>query len=240
MLTVKQVSQKTGVSVRTLHHYDAIGLLPPSALSPAGYRLYNEAALCRLQSILLFRELRFPLKEIKAMLDDPSFSPAEALEQRIRILELQQAQISDLLTFARALKQKGAFSMTEPMIGTEELEQYKAEAKARWGQTKAYAEFSEKQKNGADNAAGLDRLNSVFAAFGTLRHLPVSDARVQSTVGDLKAAITEHFYTCTDEILRGLGQMYVADERFARNIDRAGGPGTADFAGRAIAFYCAK
>ena len=86
MWTVKQVSRITGVSVRTLHHYDAIGLLRPAKVTDAGYRLYDDAALRRLQNILLFRELQFPLKEIKAILDSPDFDPTAALEQQIRLL----------------------------------------------------------------------------------------------------------------------------------------------------------
>ena len=79
MRTVKEVSKLTGVSVRTLHHYDAIGLLKPTAVTQAGYRLYDDEALGRLQSILLFRELQFPLKEIQAILDSPGFDRSQAL-----------------------------------------------------------------------------------------------------------------------------------------------------------------
>ena len=88
MRTVKEVSRLTGVSVRTLHHYDAIGLLKPTEVTRAGYRLYDDTALSRLQSILLFRELQFPLKEIKAILDSPDFDPEEALTQQIKLLEM--------------------------------------------------------------------------------------------------------------------------------------------------------
>ena len=97
MKTVHEVSQISGVSVRTLHHYDAIGLLRPTAVTEAGYRLYDDTALARLQSILLFRELEFPLKEIKRIMDDPQFDQATALEQQIRLLELQQERLSRLI-----------------------------------------------------------------------------------------------------------------------------------------------
>ena len=90
MHTVHQVSQITGVSVRTLHHYDQLGLLMPTQVTEAGYRLYDSAALQRLQSILIYRELGFPLKEIKAILDDPAYDPKEALSQQIRLLSLQR------------------------------------------------------------------------------------------------------------------------------------------------------
>ena len=107
MRTVKEVSRMTGVSVRTLHHYDAIGLLKPTAVTGAGYRLYDDAALSRLQNILLFRELQFPLKEIKAILDSPDFDPAAALEQQIRLLVLQCRHIGNLIACARSLQKRG-------------------------------------------------------------------------------------------------------------------------------------
>ena len=93
MRTVNEVSKLTGVSVRTLHHYDAIGLLKPTEVTEAGYRLYDDTALSRLQNILLFRELQFPLKEIKAILDSSNFDPLEALAQQIELLELQYKHI---------------------------------------------------------------------------------------------------------------------------------------------------
>ena len=107
MRTVKEVSKITGVSVRTLHHYDAIGLLKPTKVTEAGYRMYDDTALSRLQNILLFRELQFPLKEIKEILDSPDFDPSEAIAQQIRLLELQYKHLGELLAFAREIQSKG-------------------------------------------------------------------------------------------------------------------------------------
>lgn len=106
MRTVNEVSKLTGVSVRTLHHYDAIGLLKPTEVTETGYRLYDDTALSRLQNILLFRELQFPLKEIKAILDSSSFDPLEALTQQIELLELQYKHIGKLISFAREIQKK--------------------------------------------------------------------------------------------------------------------------------------
>ena len=106
MKTVAEVSRLTGVSVRTLHHYDAIGLLKPTAVTDAGYRLYDETALHRLQAILFFRELQFPLKEIKTILNHPEFDPAEALRQQIHLLELQRDRLNTLIHSAREMEQK--------------------------------------------------------------------------------------------------------------------------------------
>ena len=240
MRTVKEVSRIAGVSVRTLHHYDAIGLLKPAKVTDAGYRLYDDAALGRLQNILLFRELRFSLKEIKAILDSPDFDPAAALEQQIRLLELQYRHIGDLIAFARALQKKGEVIMDFKPFDTSEMEQYKAEAKARWGGSEAYRECARKEAAGADFAQSGRELMELLAGFGALRQLPPDAPAVQEKTAALQSFITEHYYTCTGEVLHSLGQMYTEDERFRRNIDQAGGEGTAAFVRQAIEAYCAK
>lgn len=106
MNTVKEVSRLTGVSVRTLHYYDAISLLKPSRVTEAGYRLYDDTALRRLQTILLFRELQFPLKEIREILGSPGFDPMEALQQQIHLLELQRRHLDKLISHARQIQKK--------------------------------------------------------------------------------------------------------------------------------------
>ena len=141
MKTVKEVSQLTGVSVRALHHYDAIGLLKPTRVTEAGYRLYDDTALARLQSILLFRQLQFPLKDIKSILDSPKFQPMEALEQQIHLLELQREQLDRLLSHARYIQKAGVFSMDFSKFDTSKINAYAAQAKAKWGNTEAWQEF---------------------------------------------------------------------------------------------------
>ena len=106
MKTVKEVSQLTGVSVRTLHHYDAIGLLKPAQVTEAGYRLYDDRALERLHTILLFRELRFSLKQIIQILDAPGFDPIAAVDDQIRLLELQRDHLENLISHARQSKKQ--------------------------------------------------------------------------------------------------------------------------------------
>ena len=150
MKTVKEVSLLTGVSVRTLHHYDAIGLLKPTRVTEAGYRLYDDTALRRLQTILLFRQLQFPLKEIREILDSPGFDPMEALTQQIHLLELQRKHLDNLISHARKIQTTGVFSMDFSNFDTTELEQYTAEAKARWGKTRAWQEYEEKAAGQTD------------------------------------------------------------------------------------------
>ena len=234
MKTVNQVSKLTGVSVRTLHHYDAIGLLKPTQITEAGYRLYDDTALRRLQTVLLFRELEFPLQEIKRILDSPDFNAAAAIDDQIKLLELRRQHLDDLLKHARQIQKTGVISMNFKPFDTTKIDQYAAEAKAKWGKTEAYTEY-EKRGKGAD--AG-DALMALFAEVGNLRHLSPDAPQVQTMVANIQSFITDNYYTCTKQILAGLGQMYIADERFKENIDRAGGEGTAEFVSRAIEIYC--
>ena len=240
MKTVKEVSRLTGVSVRTLHHYDAIGLLPPSRVTEAGYRLYDDAALARLQTILLFRELEFPLKEIKALLDAPGFDPVAALSDQIRLLELRREHLDKLIAHARQIQRTGVMNMDFKPYDTRKLDAYAAEAKQRWGHTDAWKESQEKTK-GKSNAqlvSDADGLMDIFRRLGELRtgspHAPEAQARID----ELRRFICDHYYNCTPQILRGLGQMYAAGGDMTDNIDRAGGEGTAEFAHRAIEVYC--
>lgn len=144
MRTVKEVSRLTGISVRTLHHYDAIGLLKPAAVTESGYRLYNDEALNRLQNILLFRELQFPLKDIRDILDNPDFVPEEALEQQIHLLELKRNHLDKLISFALEIQKKGVNNVNFQPFDKTELERYSTEVKERWGSTAAYREYQEK------------------------------------------------------------------------------------------------
>lgn len=240
MRTVHEVSKSAGVSVRTLHHYDAIGLLKPTAVTDAGYRLYDDAALARLQTILLFRELQFPLKEIKAILEHPDFDRKQALTQQIKLLELQRKRLDELISFARTILTKGVNTMDFSAFDKAELEQYAAEVRANWSGTAAYKEYSQKtaEQTAEERKAAADGLMALFAELGKVKQRSPASPEARALVEQLRQFITDHYYTCTPQILMGLGQMYTGDERFQTSIDRAGGPGTADFANRAIAAYC--
>ena len=236
MKTVKEVSRITGVSVRTLHHYDAIGLLRPTQVTESGYRLYDDAALQRLQIILFFRELEFPLQEIKDILDTPNFDPREALADQIHLLELQKQHLENLIAHARKIHKTGVIDLNFKAFDKHEMDAYAAEAKAKWGKTEAYQEY-EKKSSGKDAQYG-DALMAIFAEIGAVRHLDPASEEVQALVSKIQNHITAHFYNCTKPILAGLGQMYVSDQRFRENIDRAGGEGCAEFVAKAIEIYC--
>ena len=242
MKTVQQVSRLTGVSVRTLHHYDQISLLKPAKITDAGYRLYDEAALRRLQAILFFRELEFPLKQIGEILDRPGFDFSSALADQIRLLELRAEQLQKLISHARQIQETGVIPMDFSAFDRSKQASYAAEAKKRWGSTDAYKEFEEKtagQTQAQQNAAG-DGLMTIFARMGTIRTTDPAASEAQALVKELQDYITAHYYTCTKQILRGLGMMYIAGDDMTANIDAAGGAGTAQFAHEAIEIYCAS
>lgn len=231
MKTVKEISRLTGISVRTLHYYDEIDLLKPTQTTDAGYRLYDDTALERLHSILLFRELQFPLKEIKSILDNPDFDTKTALKEQIKLLELQRNRLDEIIISAREILTKGAELMRFSAFDKTEIDKYTNEAKQKWGHTDAYKEFEEKHSDFADKT---DELMQIFAEIGKIKHLSPDSKEAQNQIKKLQNFITENYYTCTDEIMKNLGQMYIGDERFKNNIDKAGGVGTAEFTAEAI------
>ncbi len=240
MMTVNEVSKLTGVSIRTLQYYDTIGLLKPSRYTEAGYRLYDDVALERLQQILLFKELEFPLKEIKEIIDAPDFDRNKALQQQIELLTMKKEHLENLIDFARGLKLLGVRKVDFKAFDTKKIHEYAKRAKEQWGKTPEYREFEKKMENmnGEEELAMVDEFMQIFAEFGQMMALEPSDEEVQVQVKKLQDYITEHFYTCTKEILGGLGKMYSAGGEFTENIDNAGGGGTAAFTSKAIEVYC--
>ena len=240
MMTVHEVSNLTGVSIRTLHYYDKIGLLSPAEVSGAGYRLYDEASLGKLQQILLFRELEFPLKDIREILSSPDFDRGRALSQQIELLKLKKEHIENLIDLAVGLKTMEVEELTFDAFDTGKIDEYAREARASWGTTAAYREYEAKSKGRTkeENLRIYRGMADIFAEFGRMRDTdPASDA-ARAMVKKLQDYITEHMYTCTKEILSGLGNMYAGGGDFTGNIDRMGGEGTAVFASRAIEAYC--
>lgn len=240
MKTVKEVSQLTGVSVRTLHHYDAIGLLHPTRVTDSGYRLYDDTALRRLNAILLLRELEFPLKEIGQILDSPGFDPIAALEDQIRLLELKREHLDQVIAHARSIQKTGVIELNFKPYDNSAQERYAAEAKERWGKTDAYREYEAKGKSQKENQFAGEAMMDIFREMGQIRDLSPDAPEAQALAAKLQNHITANYYTCTKQILAGLGQMYVADDRFRANIDATGGEGTAEFAGKVIAIYTAE
>ncbi|MBR3785915.1 MAG: MerR family transcriptional regulator [Firmicutes bacterium] len=242
MRTVKEVSNLTGISVRTLHYYDQIGLLVPTAVTESGYRLYDDNALEKLQQIMLYRELEFPLRDIKNIMESTDFDRNRALQQQIEMLTLKKEHLENLITFARGIELLGVNYMDFTAFDTKKLDEYAEEAKKNWGKTDAYREYEEKMKGmskAQENKMGAE-IMVLFVEFGEMIRSGCApgDDKVQAQVKRLQDFITENFYTCTNQILSGLGKMYAGGGEFTANIDKAGGEGTAAFVNQAIEEYC--
>ena len=242
MFTVNEVSKTSGLSILTLQYYDKIGLLPPSGFTDSGYRLYNEDSLEKLQTILLFRELEFPLKEIKKIVENPDFDREKALSEQIKLLKLRREQIDSLISLAEKLKNKEEKILDFSAFDKTKLKEYEAEAKEKWGKTSAFGEYEAKFEGRSENENSFiaGGMMEIFKEFGKISDEKPESEKAQELVKRLQNFITENYYNCNDEILFGLGQMYVFDERFTENIDKAGGKGTAEFVSKAISFYCKK
>ena len=240
MLKIKELSELVGISVRTLHHYDSIGLLCPEK-TEAGYRIYSDKDIDCLQQILFFKELDFSLKEIKNIISDPSFNKEEALLAHKKMLLDKQAHISKLVeTIDKTIRyQKGEIAMTdkEKFEGFDfsQGDLYEKEAREKWGD-KAVDDSKAKIKG---NEAELgEKMNAIYRNLASLRHLSPESNEAQ-------AAIEQWFYFLNDmgsyslEAFEGLGEMYVADERFTKNIDKFG-DGLALFMRDAMKIYSHK
>ena len=240
-MQIKEFAEFTNVSVRTLHYYDEIGLLKPFYVDEnTGYRFYDKNSLLRMQEILFYRELDFSLKDIAEILSSENHDKTKALSEQKKLLILKKERLERLISAIDDVA-KGENVMNA--FDNSEFENYKQEAQEKWGNTDAYKEYADKTKNYSKNnwQNMTDGLNDILAEFSVCMkngNEPDSD-EAQNLVKMLQNHITETCYTCTKEILAGLGQMYVYDERFKNNIDK-NGDGTAEFISEAIAIYCTK
>ncbi|NGQ96289.1 MerR family transcriptional regulator [Brevibacillus sp. SYP-B805] len=245
---VKEVAEMAGVSVRTLHHYDQIGLLHPETVTPAGYRLYTDQNLERLQQILFFKEIGFSLREIKQIIDSPHFDRKQALqshrkwllEKKKRLEEMIRTVDRTILSLEGGIRMEGkemfeGFDMTAI---EQHREKYADEAKRLYG--KEIVEETERRTSRytkEDWAAIMGKWDELFKRIAAAMDKGPADPGVQQAVGELRQHITDSFYDCTVEIFRGLGDLYVNDERFTANIDRYK-PGLAAFLREAMHLYC--
>ena len=238
-----EFAKLASVSVRTLHYYDEIGLLKPAFVDEQnGYRFYDENSLERMQEILFYRELDFELKSIVEILSSPDYDKQKALAEQRKLLIFKKERLERIIA-ALDSAEKGKITMSA--FDNSEYEnarnRYDAEAKERWGKTDAYKEHTEKttsysKEKWQDVSGGLMTVLAKFAAC--MKDGNTADSNeAQELLKELQNYITANYYTCTDEILAALGQMYVADERIKNNIDKHAA-GTADYINQAIATYC--
>lgn len=241
-MTVGEVAKLAGISIRTLRYYDEIGLLKPSAITDAGYRVYDDADLETLQQILFFRELDFSLEDIRNIMRNPEYSKEEALRKQRELLLKKRDRINRLVALVDKTLE-GDQDMSFEQFDTLEIEklrrEYAQEAKERWGGSAAYAEYEKKSAQRSNDHQELmtGEAAEILHEFGQNRLLAPDSPQAQALVQKWQGYITANYYTCTKEILSCLGQMYVADERFTRNIDQHGA-GTAAFMSAAIEAYC--
>lgn len=242
-MSVKEFAELTGVSVRTLHYYDEINLLKPAEIDENnGYRFYDRTALERMQEILFYRELDFPLKSICEILSSHDYDKQKALTEQKKLLILKKERLERIISAIDNAEESEAVMKA---LNNNDYEvarkQYESEAKERWGKIEAYKEHTEKTKDYSKDkwqsvTDGLDSIFGEFAECMKIGNTPDSEV-AKALVEKLQKHITDNFYTCTNKILSGLGQMYVCDERFTQNIDKHG-IGTAEFVNKAIIEYC--
>jgi len=231
-LKVSEVARLTGVSVRTLHHYDEIGLVRSSARSEAGYRLYASSDLERLQQVLFFRELDFPLPEIQRMLDDPDFDVDAALRMQRQLLSERAIRVKALIAAVDAAinsRAKGTTMTHEErfeVFGDFDPEKYETEAKKKWGDSDAFAESLRRTKSytKADWAQVKAESDAIFSDLAKLAAAGTAASSVQAmdVAERHRMHIDRWFYPCPKTMHRGLGELYANDPRFAANIDRFG------------------
>ena len=229
-LKVSDVARLAGVSIRTLHHYDEIGLVRPSARSPAGYRLYAERDLERLQQVLFFRELDFPLEEIKRIVADPNFDVGAALQMQRRLLTERATRIRALIAAVDAAldsNQKGTAMSNEErfeVFGDFDPSKYEEEANERWGTSPAYRESARRTK-GYTRGDWVKIKGEVDGIIEELAKLleggrPASSPEAMDLAERHRRHIETWFYSCPHSMHRALGEMYVADPRFSETFER--------------------
>lgn len=239
MKTVKDVSRLTGVSVRALHHYDAIGLLKPTQVTDAGYRLYDESVLERLYMILVYRELGLSLKEISDVLDAPDYDRNRALEHQIRLMQERIDKLQNRITLAKGMLMLGGKYMDFEGFDPKKIDAYSQQAKMLYGKTDAYKEFEQKSKaRTPEQEKDLGaQVMDFFAKLGKMRPCDPDCEGAQIWAKELQEFFNENYYTCTPQILGSLAESYAGGGSMTENIDKVGGAGTGAFAKEVIDTY---
>ncbi|MFC1936448.1 MerR family transcriptional regulator [Chloroflexota bacterium] len=243
--TVKQLARFAGVSPRTLHYYDQIGLLPPSSYGDNGYRQYQEADMLRLQQILFYKELGLNLKNIQAILEQPDFEIMAALQNHKQALMEKQVRLQTLIQTVENtidyLQGENTMSDNEIFKGFSEEQQkdYEEEVKQQFGEDNPQVKESI-QKWGSYNQ---DQKQQILDEGGQIvqEMVPLMDGdpgapEAQALAERYHRHINDSFYRCPYEIMRGLGEMYVQDSRFKASFDNIQA-GLAQFLSDAVAIY---
>jgi DNA-binding transcriptional MerR regulator len=243
-LTVGEVARLAGLTVRTLHHYDEIGLLVPAKRTSAGYRLYRRIEVERLQEVLLFRELGFGLEAIKEIVNRPGYDRTSALLRQRELLEAKAERLLEMIDAVDVVvesERQGMAMNSEEMLGVFDgfdPDEYRAEARERWGETTAYQESAHRtatytKQHWEQIAREADEINDAFLALMEAG-VPADSVEATALAERHRSHISKWFYECPPEIHVGLGALYVTDARFTENIDKSG-EGLARYLSDAIA-----
>ncbi|WP_019423462.1 MerR family transcriptional regulator [Paenibacillus sp. OSY-SE] len=245
---VKEVANLVGISVRSLHHYDEIGLLKPDTVTPAGYRLYSDDNLATLQQVLFFKEIGFSLEDIKQILGQPNFDRKHALQVHRELLLKKKERIEDIIrTVDRTItsleggivmKKKEMFEGFDMAEIEAHQRKYAEEAREKYGRDVVDCTMERTSKYANDDwAAIMASQAAIYNKLIAAMEQGPADPQVQAAVGEWRRHITNNFYDCTLDIFRGLGDLYIADDRFTKSIDQYQS-GLAQFMREAMHIYC--
>lgn len=241
-MRVNEVAALVGISVRTLHHYHKIELLKPEQVTITGYRIYSDENLEVLQQILFFKELGFPLKKIKSIINSPSFDRQEALTlQRKMLLESRERLDNMIITIEKTISEaKGEIEMTkqEKFAGFDfSHNPYEKEAREKWGdQAVDRSNDNLSKKSKSEQTALSKEMNDIYGKLAKLRDGSPTSIEAQVAIKDWYDFLNNNFSTYSLDAFKGLGQMYVDDVRFTKNIDKFG-VGLAKFMCEAMAAF---
>ncbi|WP_018664720.1 MerR family transcriptional regulator [Heyndrickxia acidiproducens] len=244
-MRIKEAAELSGVSVRTLRHYDEIGLLIPAEVSKAGYRDYSDENLETLQQILFFKELGFPLRKIKEIIEDPAFDRQEALQLQHKLLVEKRNRLDKMISM---IEKTIRFGKGEIIMSNEEkfegfkfdANPYEQEARERWGE-KAVDEANEhlQKLSGDEKTALAEEMNRIYRELAGLRKLPPDSAEAQAAISKWYRYLNKHFGPYSPEVFKELGRLYIDDKRFTKNIDKFG-DGLAAFMAEAMEKFSEK
>jgi len=234
MKSVHELSKETGISIRTIHYYDEIGILKPTIVKENGYRYYDESSLYKLEQIMILKELEFSLDEIKEILDNPQYDRLKAIEDQIKMLEAKKDHLIKIIEKAKEIKKKGGI-IGFNMFNNQYKDTYKKLAKEKWGATREYKEFESKNYTNEQIDEKTKGLYYIFKSFGSIIENGINEEAL-NLVKTLQEYISINYYQCSNEVLLGLGEMYLTEE-FTKNIDSVSGDGTSKFVNECIKVY---
>jgi len=241
-LKINEVAKIANISIRTLHYYDQINLLKPLRINSSGYRIYDENSLKELKQILLLKEIGFNLDEIKHVINGKNWENKASFEIQKALLEKKRDRLNKLIRLVDDYI-KGEKIMSFKEFSKREMneikEKYKEEVNEKWGESKAMQQFKDRKYSKEELTKVVNSTNQIFYSFSLINKTLPESKEAQNLVGKLKEHFNTYYYDCDNALLKQLGDMYINDERYKKNLDKYG-EGTALFISKAINVYCGK